>query len=281
MVTARICSMEEERMPRKLPYSDIDLSRWKDYANILTDSLWILKSRKKADGHKLDYHGNFVPQIAEQMMLRYTRPHDIVIDWFLGSGTSAVEAVNLNRRLIGVELKRELVDYVSSKLPRQVTGSTVKLICGDSTTRETLDQVRLALSEMGSSVAQLAILHPPYANIIKFSDLHADLSNATDTEEFLKRFERVAWNAYETLEEGRFAVLVIGDKYSNGELDPLGFKCMNVMNDVGFRTKSIIVKNIEGNEIAKGKTNNLWRYRALAGGFYVFKHEYVILFFKR
>ncbi|MGQ9581815.1 MAG: DNA methyltransferase, partial [Armatimonadota bacterium] len=150
-----------------------------------------------------------------------------------------------------------------------------------STTRETLDQVRLALSEMGASVAQLAILHPPYANIIKFSDLHADLSNATDTEEFLKRFEMVAWNAYETLEHGRFAVLVIGDKYSNGELDPLGFKCMNVMNDVGFRTKSIIVKNIEGNEIAKGKTNNLWRYRALAGGFYVFKHEYVMLFFKR
>lgn len=281
MVAVRICSMEEEHIPRKPPYSDIDLSRWKDYANILTDSLWILKSRKKTGGHKLDYHGNFIPQIAEQMMLRYTRTHDIVIDWFLGSGTSAIEAVNLNRRLIGVELKRELVEYVSDKLPRHVLGSTVKLICGDSTTRETLDRVRLALSEMGSSAAQLAILHPPYADIIKFSDLDADLSNATNTEEFLKRFEMVARNAYETLENGRFAVLVIGDKYSNGELDPLGFKCMNVMNDVGFRTKSIIVKNIEGNEIAKGRTNNLWRYRALAGGFYVFKHEYVMVFFKR
>jgi len=52
------------------------------------------------------------------------------------------------------------------------------------------------------------------------------------------------------------------------------------MNEVGFKTKSIIVKNIEGNEIAKGKNNNLWRYRALAGGFYVFKHEYVMIFFK-
>jgi len=73
---------------------------------------------------------------------------------------------------------------------------------------------------------------------------------------------------------------VIGDKYANGQLDPLGFRCMQAMNEVGFKTKSIIVKNIEGNEKAKGKDNNLWRYRALAGGFYIFRHEYVIILFK-
>ena len=28
--------------------------------------------------------------------------------------------------------------------------------------------------------------------------------------------------------------------------------------------------NMQGNERAKGKTANLWRYRALAGGFYIF-----------
>ena len=52
------------------------------------------------------------------------------------------------------------------------------------------------------------------------------------------------------------------------------------MNAVGFRTKSIVVKNIEGNERAKGRSGNLWRYRALRNGFYVFKHEYVMVFFK-
>jgi hypothetical protein len=52
------------------------------------------------------------------------------------------------------------------------------------------------------------------------------------------------------------------------------------MNTAGFRTKSIVVKNIEGNEVGKGRTNNLWRYRALRGGFYIFKHEYVLIFHK-
>ena len=52
------------------------------------------------------------------------------------------------------------------------------------------------------------------------------------------------------------------------------------MNKLGFITKAIIIKDMQGNERAKGKTANLWRYRALAGGFYIFKHEYIMVFQK-
>jgi hypothetical protein len=82
------------------------------------------------------------------------------------------------------------------------------------------------------------------------------------------------------LEPGRFAILVIGDKYTRGELVPLGFYCMERMQRVGFRVKGIVVKNIQGNELGKGRDGNLWRYRALAGGYYIFRHEYVIVFQK-
>ena len=263
----------------KPDYSDIDLANWRDYDDILTDSLWVMGSRANTNGHSLDYHGNFIPQIPNQMFRRYTRDGEIVIDWFLGSGTSAIEAVNLNRRLIGVELKAELVEHVRGKLPAEVVGDSIRLVQGDSTTDETRRRVMRELGEMGASKAHLAILHPPYADIIKFSDLEDDLSNRPSTDDFLEAFGRVAQNAYDTLAPGRFAVLVIGDRYAGSQLDPLGFKCMQSMNDAGFKTKSIIVKNIEGNEVAKGKNNNLWRYRALAGGFYIFKHEYIIVFF--
>ena len=261
-------------------YSDIEVAKWREYEDILTDSLWLMGSRANRDGHSLDYHGNFIPQIANQMFRRYTREGEIVVDWFLGSGTSAIEAVNLNRRLIGVELKTELVDYVTDKLPPEAVGDSIRLIQGDSTTSEAKADVLRELGQMGAAKAHLAILHPPYADIIKFSDLESDLSNRSSTEEFLDGFKLVAQNAYDTLAPGRFAVLIIGDKYEGCQLDPLGFKCMGSMNDIGFKTKSIIVKNIEGNEVAKGKNNNLWRYRALAGGFYIFKHEYIIVFFK-
>ena len=90
---------------KRLPYSDIDLNRWREYDHIWTDSLWEIDARDRSGGHQLDYHGNFVPQIATQTYARYTKEDDVVLDLFLGSGTSAIEAIRLNRRLIGVELK--------------------------------------------------------------------------------------------------------------------------------------------------------------------------------
>lgn len=261
-------------------YSDVDLRRWKEYPEIETGSLWIIPQRARGNGHQLDYHGNFVPQIATQTFQRFTKRGEIVLDLFLGSGTSAVEAVRLGRRCIGVELSPELVGVVLRKLAGPASSDQVAVIEGDSCTDDTADRVRQQLAGWGAERAQLLVLHPPYHDIIPFSDRAEDLSNAPSIEAFLAAFEGAARQGYELLEPGRFSVLVIGDKYAKGELVPLGFRCMQVMNSIGFRTRSIVVKNIEGNERGKGRASNLWRYRALAGGFYIFKHEYVIIFQK-
>jgi len=266
--------------PKTPPYSDIDLSRWREYDRVWTDSLWLIEARDRTGGHRLDYHGNFVPQIATQTYLRYTRGNDVVLDLFLGSGTSAIEAVRLGRRLIGVELKPDLVEAVRAKIPSHLLDDRIHLLQGDSTRAETAARVRDVLAAMGVEHAQLLVLHPPYHSIIRFSDDPADLSNASSLETFLDLFETVAHHGFDLLEPGRFAVLVIGDEYTRGELVPLGFYCLERMQRAGFHTKAIVVKNITGNERAKGRDSNLWRYRALAGGYYIFKHEYVIIFQK-
>jgi 16S rRNA G966 N2-methylase RsmD len=271
---------EQDRPEKTKPWSDIDLNRWREYDHVLTDSLWIFPSRASGEGHVLDYHGNFIPQIATQTFTRYTKAGEVVLDMFLGSGTSAIEALNLDRRCIGVELKPDLVEYVRAKVPPEHLDNDVHLIQGDSAAQTTADAVRDALAAMGETHAHLLVLHPPYHDIIPFSDRAEDLSNAPDDEAFLDMFETVARHGYELLMPGRFAVLIIGDKYEKGELTPLGFWCMERLNRVGFRTKAIVVKNIEGNERGKGRSSNLWRYRALAGGYYIFKHEYVIIFQK-
>lgn len=266
-------------MKRTLSYSDLDPARWREYEEVWTDSLWLIESRDRSSGHRLDYHGNFVPQIATQALLRYTRRDDIVLDLFLGSGTSAIEALRLNRRLIGVELQSELVAAVREKV-QVAPADRICLLEGDSTDPETVAQVRAALEAMGATHAHLLILHPPYHDIIRFSAHPSDLSNTPDLETFLDRFETVARHGYDLLEPGRFAVLVIGDKYARGELIPLGFYCLDRCMATGFSPKAIVVKNITGNEIGKGRASNLWRYRALAGGYYIFKHEYVLIFRK-
>ncbi|MCD8025291.1 MAG: site-specific DNA-methyltransferase [Candidatus Gastranaerophilales bacterium] len=262
-------------------YNDIDLCNWKLYSHIKTGSLWEFDSRDKSNGHSYDYHGNYIPQIATQLFERYTKKNDIILDLFFGSGTSAIEAINMERRCIGVELKQDMVDYVSSKFTKKELVVDVNIICGDSASDETVEKVKARLEIMGKKQAQFVVLHPPYDDIIKFSDKKEDLSNCKTTEEFYNLFEKIAKNAYNLLEKGRFAALIIGDEYKNSHIVPLGFECMKRMENQGFVTKAIIVKNITGNEKGKGKDANLWRYRALAGGFNTFDHEYIMTFVKQ
>ncbi|HIS54267.1 TPA: hypothetical protein IAA82_04850 [Candidatus Galligastranaerophilus gallistercoris] len=266
--------------PKTTAYNDIDLNNWKLYSHIKTGSLWEFASRDKTNGHSYDYHGNFIPQIATQLFERFTKKNDIILDMFFGSGTSGIEALNMKRRCIGVELKQDMVDYVSDKFTKKELVTDVNIIQGDSASDIIKDKVKARLEIMGKEKAQFCILHPPYDDIIKFSDKKEDLSNCSTTEEFYDLFERVAKNAYDLLEKGRFAALIIGDEYKNSRVVPLGFECMKRMENAGFITKAIVVKNVTGNEKAKGRQANLWRYRALAGGFNIFEHEYIMTFYK-
>lgn len=262
------------------PYSDINLKNWRDYDHIKTDTLWEFPTRLREHGHSNEYHGNYIPQIAQQLYERYTKAQDVVLDLFFGSGTSGIEAINMNRRCIGVELKDDLAESVSTKFTAKQLVTDVNIICADSASKLAYDKILARLEIMGEKKAQFLILHPPYDDIIKFSDKKEDLSNCESTEQFYELFAKVAKNGYDLLEKKRFAALIIGDSYKNSQVQPLGFECMKRMNNLGFITKSIIVKDIQGNERAKGKTANLWRYRALAGGFSIFKHEYVMIFQK-
>lgn len=261
-------------------YNDINLKQWRNYSHVKTDTLWEFPSRLKDGGHTNEYHGNYIPQIAQQVYERYTKENDIVLDLFFGSGTSGIEAINMHRRCIGVELKEDLAEAVSEKFTPKQLVTDVNIICADSASQLAKDKVTARLDIMGRKRAQLLMLHPPYDDIIKFSNKKEDLSNCASTGEFYDLFEKVAQNGYDLLEKGRFACLIIGDKYANSQHIPLGFECMARMNKIGFITKAIIIKDMQGNERAKGKTANLWRYRALAGGFYIFKHEYVMIFQK-
>lgn len=264
--------------PGPLSYTDLDPARWREYDDLLLGSLWLFPTRYRGNGHALEYHGNFVPQIATQTIRRFTRPGEIVLDPFLGAGTTAVEALHLGRRCLGVELRADLVEQVLAKLGP--APDRLAVFAGDSTRAATAHRLRDALARWEAEHAHLLVLHPPYHDIIPFSDHPADLSRAPTVGEFLRRFGRAARQLVPLLAPGRFVVLVIGDLYRAGEWIPLGFRCMERLQRLGLRLKSICVKNIEGNERGKGPNTPLWHYRALRGGFYLFKHEYVMIFAK-
>lgn len=262
---------------RQSRFSDVNLRRWQEYDDLWTDSLWNIDKRDRQGQHSGHYWGNFVPQIPHQLMRRFSKAGEWVLDPFLGSGTTLIEARRLGRNSIGVELQESVARETWSRVQREDNPQhrESQVVQGDSAHID----LRGALDERGIKSVQLALLHPPYHDIIRFSDDPRCLSNAQSTDEFIEGLGRVASNVHSVLDKGRFMALVIGDKYTEGNWVPLGFKSMEKVQTCGFNLKSIIVKNFE-DTLGKRQQRELWRYRALAGGFYVFKHEYIFLFQK-
>ena len=133
---------------------------------------------------------------------------------------------------------------------------------------------------MGIKNVQFVLMHPPYMVIVKFTDDKNDLSRCDNINDFVKKFKLVCENSLKFLDKNRYFAVVIGDIYKNSENLPLGFYCMDMIKrNFKVKLKGIVVKNIEGNRGKLG-AGGIWRYRALKNDYYIFKHEYILVFKK-
>lgn len=256
-----------------------DKEHWKEL-DINVDSLWIIGPRAKGGKRQNVYHGNFTPQIPNQMIRRYTEKGGVVMDLFMGSGTTLFECETLERNFIGFDINKEIVDYVKSNMDDE---SPIKYFIhnNDVTDKITIqDLIEEDLKSIGRKSIDLLMLHPPYLNIIKFTDHPNDLSNINDFETFNKMFIQCIGNIWKYIKSNKYICLVMGDIYRESEVIPLGFYLMNaIKQNFTCKLKGIVIKDMVGNRGKLG-IESLWRYRALKSDNFLFKHEYIFVFKK-
>ena len=259
-------------------FNDLNIESWKDL-DINVDSLWLIDERDKSGKHSNIYHGNFIPQIPNQLIRRYTKEEETVLDVFMGSGTTLFECEKLNRKFIGFDINEEIIDYVKSRM--EINQKNFHIANSDVTNKETFtNNIKLAFDNLGIDKVQFVIMHPPYMDIIKFTNKKEDLSQIYDLTAFVKIFNKAVGNSIRYLEKNRYFAIVIGDVYKNSEVIPLSFYVLDaVKRNFKVKLKGIVVKNIEGNRGKLGK-GGIWRYRALKSDYYIFKHEYILIFKK-
>ena len=255
------------------------MENWKD-STINTDSLWIINERDKSGKHANVYHGNFVPQIPNQLIRRYTKENDVVLDIFMGSGTTLFECETLKRRFVGFDINAEILGHVKQQM-KASDKSRFKLNECDVSNENLFDvAMRKSLIRLHSEKVQFIIVHPPYMDIVKFTDKPEDLSQIGDLPTFLRKFVQIMQNALLHLEKNKYFAVVIGDVYKKSEVVPLAFYVLDsIKQNFKVKLKGVVVKNIEGNRGKLG-TSNIWRYRALKSDYFIFKHEYILVFKK-
>jgi DNA modification methylase len=248
------------------------MENWKT-TDINTDSLWLIPERDRSGKHANVYHGNFVPQIPNQLIRRYTEENETVLDMFMGSGTTLFECEKLNRNFIGFDINEQMIDFVKTKM-FDTQNIDYKINNCDVTDKEKFD-----VAMQGQKI-QFLIAHPPYMDIVKFTDLQEDLSQISDLKLFLEKFRQAMENGLQYLEKNRYFAVVIGDVYKKSEVMPLGFYVEHtIKKNFKVKLKGIIIKNIEGNRGKLG-AQNIWKYRALKSDYFIFKHEYIFVFKK-
>ena len=260
-----------------MKHNDLDIDNWKDL-NINTDSLWLINERDKSGKHENFYHGNFVPQIPNQLIRRFTKKDETVFEPFMGSGTTLFECEKLGRKYIGLDINPKIVDYVRQKV--SVESEYFIEECNSLDTEKVNLNLNQAFEKLSVKSSQFILMHPPYLDIVKFTDDENDLSNIGNLKDFVGKFRSVCENSLKYLDKNRYFAIVVGDVYKNGEVLPLAFYCMDMIKrNFNVKLKGIVVKNIEGN---RGKTgqNNIWKYRALNSDYFIFKHEYIFVFKK-
>lgn len=247
---------------------------------INADSLWLIGARAKGGHRNNVYHGNFAPQIPNDLIRRFTAEDDVVLDMFMGSGTTLFECETLNRRFIGFDINKTILETVRKQISSSPFRKYTMHLCNVCDTESVKTLLTDDLNTFGRKYADIVFSHPPYLNIIRFTEESSDLSHLADLHVFTKAYLHGVENIWPFLKKDGILVLVVGDIYSNREVVPLGFTLMDaIRQNFNCLLKGIVVKDMVGNRAKIGQ-EALWRYRALKWGTFLFKHEYVFVFRK-
>lgn len=175
-----------------------------------------------------------------------------------------MEAKLLNRNAVGVDINPQSISISKKNLQFQCeTISKIRMQQGDATKLNFIKDGRI----------DFICMHPPYANIIKYSkDIAGDISLLA-IEEFLCEMGKVASESYRVLKKGKMCAIMIGDIRRLGKVVSLGFQVMNVFLEQGFSLKEIIIK-----EQHNCRLTNYWEQQNK--DFLLLAHEYIFVFQK-
>lgn len=234
-------------------------------------TVWSFPHRGDWATHTGNYRGNWSPYIPRNLISKYTRPGDTVLDQMCGSGTTLVECKLLGRNSIGVDINPDAVMVARDRLNfdynplDQTIRSEVRTYAGDA---RNLDLVE-------DESVDLIATHPPYAGIISYTGKRVpdDLSRLK-LSEYIDAMLKVAGEAYRLLKPDHYCAVLIGDTRKGRHYVPISIGVLQAFLGAGFILKEDVIKL----QHKMMSTREKWRGHKY--DFYKIAHEHLYIFRK-
>jgi len=232
-------------VPRFLEKESI--GRWQPTAQEysgFTTTVWDVPRRGTWGVHQSTYRGNWAPQIPRAIIETYSKTGDLVLDPFVGGGTTLMEAWALGRHATGYDVSEIAIEMTRARLRELGVKAERDSLHGLPSVRIEVkrgDARRLPKLKAGS--IDLICTHPPYADALNYThDEPADLSLIRDPALFLTELAVASQRFFEVLKPGGFCAILIGDIRRNKIIYPLGLETLNRFRSVGFVLEELIIK---------------------------------------
>jgi len=221
---------------------------------ILPTTLWDYPSQHYGDTVQgsPNYKGATPSYIIWNLLQRYTKPGELVIDPCAGSGTTIDVARDLDRRALGYDVhptRKDIFRVDARKLPPELTGK-----------------------------ADFVFIDPPYSTHLDYGDDPRDIGKLDAAGgAYYKAMEDVIAEIHRVLKPGRHMALYVSDSYVKGKaFHPIGFELFARLR---AKLEPVDIVSV----VRHNKTLEMGNYRKAAeeGNFFLRGFNYLFIMKKR
>jgi len=257
--------------------NDLDGATWTRYSI----SIWsdIRKTKEEID---LGHPAIFPVALVSRLIQCFTNKEDrVILDPFVGIGSTAIAAESLGKIGIGIELSPEYVEKARMRPCNIQLGVLEK---GERYIHNA--DANDLLSHVRQNSVDMVITSPPYWDILlqertadykkirHYGNSAGDLGIIRDYKQFLDALEKVFRLVYDALKPEKYCCVIVMDLRKKNKYYPLHADVAEFMQQIGFIFDDIIIWD-------RRHEYNMMRPLGYPSKFRINKaHEYILIFQK-
>jgi len=214
---------------------------------------WFVHRPEPRGDQKIRHPASFPESLVREFILFFTKRGEIVIDPFLGTGSSLVAAVDAGRSGVGFEIvgeyaeisKRRVDDALNGK--RGGDGPARRKPCWAEVIQADSKKLSETWKKKGFPPADYCITSPPYWNQLKrnsirqkervekgldteYSDNPEEIGNIENYSSFLNAMKLLFDEVYNVMKPNGYLTVITNNVFTEGRMYPLAFDTVSTLS---------------------------------------------------